>query len=278
MTVGMPTCDDDTDVLRRAFASVLDEPLEARPIVVDMSRSDGVKELVNSFDGAIRYEDFRQSRGVSDSRNRLIELAETRYLLMLDADAIPQAGWAGQMRKAFDEPSQPAVVGGRCLPEWSGRPPRLFTTAPAFDFLGMFDLGDVPLDVPRVMGTTYAVDRERLPGDPPFPVELGRRKGRLLAYEEVAYCLGVKERGWSIRYQPQAIVRHHVRDGRASWRWMQRRAFVAGQESRLSSARLEPLPRATTWRDRAFLAAIAPMYLAGRVRGPGASTSWRETR
>lgn len=275
LTVGMPTCDDDPDVLRRALERVVAEPIETRPIVVDMSGGTNVRDVVASFDGRVRYDYFRASSGVSDSRNRLIELAETRFLLMLDADAIPEPSWATQMRRAFDRDPRTAVVGGRCLPEWSSRRPPLFSSAPALDFLGMFDLGEQPVEVPRVMGTTYAIDRERLPGDPPFPIELGRREGRLLAYEEVAYCLGVRERGWSIWYEPEAVVRHHVRQGRASWRWMQRRAFVAGQESRLATTRLEPLPRAASWRDRAFLAAIAPMYLAGRLRGPGKTTSWR---
>ena len=277
LTVGLPTCDDDTAILGRGLERILAEPVTARPIVVDMSSAPGVRDLVTSFGDAIRYEPYQASCGVSDSRNRIVTLTDTRYLLMLDADAIPEPGWATHMRRAFDRDAQPAVVGGRCLPEWSDRRPPLFGAAPALDFLGMFDLGDTPIPVPRIMGTTYAIDRERLPGDPPFPTELGRRAGQLLAYEEVAYCLGVLEKGWSIHYEPSAVVRHHVRKGRASWTWMQRRAFVAGQESRLSRTRLEPLPRPTTWRDRAFLAAIAPMYLAGRLRGPGKTTRWRRT-
>ncbi len=268
LTVGMSTCDDDVVVLRRALERVLAEPLARAPVVVDMSRTSAIRELASSFDARLRDEHYESSTGLSDSRNRLVELAETRYLLMLDADAVPEAGWAVSMRAAFDRQADAAVIGGRCLPEWTDGHPRLFTTAPALDFLGMFDLGDEPVRVPRAIGTTFTIDLERIPADPPFATELGRRPDSLLGHEEIAYCLGVQSKGWSVWYEPTSVVRHHVRPGRASWPWMQRRAFVAGQESCLSATRLEPLPRRMTPRDRVFLAAIAPMYLAGRLRGP----------
>jgi len=276
VTIGMPTCDDDPTILRRVLERVVAEPLANRPVVVDMSHGNAVREVVASFNDGIQYEGYGDSSGVSDSRNRLIELTETRYLVMLDADAIPESGWTHALRHAFDRDPNAAVIGGRCLPEWIADRPFMFDTAPAFDFLGMFDLGEAALKVPRIMGTTYAIDRDRLPAEPPFPVGLGRRAGSLLAFEEVAYCLGVQERGWSVWYEPAAVVRHHVRVGRDSWAWMQKRAFVAGQESRLTTARLEPLPRTATLRDRAFLGLIAPMYLAGRLRGPGAAAKWQK--
>ena len=275
LTVGMCTYDDDVGVLARALECVLAEPLTERPIIVDMSRSSGVRDLTASFGARIRYEPFEASQGLSDSRNRLVDVVGTRYLLMLDADAIPEPGWAASMRGVFERRSSAAVVGGRCIPEWSGRRPALFNAVPALDFLGMFDLGDRAIEVPRVTGTTFAIDLERVPGSPPFNIELGRRPDSMIGHEEIAYCLGVRDMGWSVWYQPTAVVRHRVREGRASWAWMQRRAYVAGQESRLSRTRLERLPRTTRWRDRAFLAAIAPMYLAGRLRGPGKATSWR---
>ena len=268
LTVGIPTADDDPRILARALDAIVAEPLEQPVLIVDMSRGDGIREVASRFGDRVRLVPFPESSGVSDSRNRLIALAETRYLLMIDADAVPEPGWAAAIRAAFGRDGRAAVIGGRCLPVWPKQPPPLFTTAPAFDFLGMLDLGAEPRPVPRIMGTTYAIDRERLPGDPPFPVEIGRRPGSLLAFEEVAYCLGVESAGWTVWYEPSAVVHHHVRAGRDSWRWMLRRAFIAGRESRLTRERLEPLPRSMHARDRLFLAAIAPCFLAGKAVGP----------
>ena len=275
VSVGIPTCDDDPKILTKALSRIVREPIDST-IIVDMSRGSGVRRVAADFEGDVTLIRYPESIGVSDSRNLLIKSCPTQFLIMIDADAIPRPGWAVALRKAFDRDERAAVIGGRILPTWPDAPPLLFQTAPALDFLGMYDLGESAVAVPRIMGTTYAIDRTRLPGNPPFRPDVGRKPGSLLAFEEVAYCLGVIDAGWTIWYEPQATVDHHVRRGRDSWRWMLRRTFVAGQESRLAAERLEPLPRATTMSDRLFRLAIAPTFLAGRLIGPRNTSATHE--
>lgn len=262
----MPTCDDDPRTLALALDAVVGEQLEQPAVVVDMSRGDAVRDVVETRAPSVRYVAYRESQGVSDSRNRLVELVETRYLLFLDADAVPRPGWALAMRRAFDQNDRVAVVGARCLPAWPGKVPFLFESTPALDMLGMFDLGAEPRDVPRIMGTSYAIDRERLPTGSPFSPDIGRRPGSFLAGEEVDLCLRIKAAGWRISYEPGAVVEHHVRPERATWSWMLRRMFVAGQESARWSGRLEDLPRRQTLRDLVFLGLVSPWFLAGRLK------------
>jgi GT2 family glycosyltransferase len=266
VTVGVPTRNDDPTIFARLLDAVAAEPLAAPALVVDMSDGDAIRKVTEARAPRIRYVPYSESTGVSDSRNRILQLAETRYVLLIDADAVPEAGWARAMRGGFDRAADVAVVGARCLPVWPGRAPPLFRTAPAYDLLGMFDLGTASLDVPRIMGTSYALDRERIP-DPPFPLDLGRRPGGgLESGEEVALCEAVRDEGWSVRYEPDALVRHHLRRERASWRWMLGRARAAGREARIDLRR-EPLPRRFRLRDYVFLAAITPPYFAGRLLG-----------
>jgi GT2 family glycosyltransferase len=262
----MPTCDDDPRVLALALDAIIREPLEGPAVVVDMSRGDAVREVVDARVPSVRYVPYRESQGVSDSRNRLVELVETRYLLFLDADAVPRPGWALAMRRAFDQNDRVAVVGARCLPAWPGKVPLLFESTPALDMLGMFDLGAEPRDVPRIMGTSYAIDRERLPAGSPFATDLGRRPGDFLGGEEVDICLRVKAAGWRISYEPGAVVDHHVRPERATWSWMLRRMFLAGQESARWPERLERIPHRRSLRDFLFLAAVSPWFFAGRLK------------
>jgi cellulose synthase/poly-beta-1,6-N-acetylglucosamine synthase-like glycosyltransferase len=266
LTVAIPTCDDDPEVLALALDAVRAESLPQPALIVDMSHSNAVRHAASAHSDSVRYVSYPESSGTSDSRNRLVELADTRYLLFLDADAVPRPGWAQVMRRGLDRDERIAIVGARCLPVWPGPVPTLFDAGPTLDMLGMLDLGSEPLEVPRIMGTSYALDRERVP-DPPFPTSLGRRPRSLLAAEEVNLCLAVTSAGWRVFYEPEAIVDHYVRRERLSWRWMLRRAFVAGRESRRIPDRLEPLPRPRTARDMVVLAAIAPWYLAGRLRG-----------
>lgn len=261
ITVGIPTCDDDPGILALALDAILAEPLEQPPIVVDMSRGEGVADVAAARP-RIRYVRYRESAGVSDSRNRVVELTATRYLLFIDADAIPNAGWARAMRRGFER--DVAIVGARCVPVFPRRVPRLFTSPTALDLIGMFDLGDEALRVPRIMGTSYALDLERL-SPQPFSLAWGRGPGTFEAGEEVILCEAARAAGWSVRYEPGAVVHHHLRPERASWRWMQRRARIAGREARRAGRRPEPLPRRLGVRDYAFLAAVAPAYLAGRL-------------
>jgi glucosyl-dolichyl phosphate glucuronosyltransferase len=267
VTIAIATCDDDPNVLERLLSAVSSEPVQQPAIVVDMSRGAAVRDVATGQIPGVNYVPFPESSGLSESRNRLIELASTRYLLFIDADAVPRPGWAIGLRKAFDLDDGIAVAGARCLPAWPRKPPALFQTQPALDMLGMFDLGTERREVPRVIGTSFALDRERLPPGPPFSAKVGRRPGTLLGGEEVDLSVRVKVAGWRISYEPASVVDHHVRPERLSWSWMFKRMYAAGQESVRWSERLEDLPRKSNLRDLLFLALVSPCFLAGRLKG-----------
>lgn len=266
ITVAIPTFEGDPALLRRVFATAAEQT--QRPIlVVDMSRTETVADAAASV-GEIEVVRLRESRGVSQSRNECVQRAGTRYVLFLDSDAIPEPGWLQAMRAGFEQP-RVAIVGARILPAWPRRPPPLIDSVTARDWISMFDLGDEPQPVPRVMGTSYALDRDRV-GDRPFDETLGRRPGVEVAHEEVQLAVDAARAGWRCWYAAGAVVHHHIGRNRTTWRFMMRRAFTAGREIGLHpDDGLQPLPRPPfTWRDHAFRALVAPAFLAGRVRGP----------
>src|SRR5436190_3088039 len=267
MTIGIPTCDDDPRVLSLALDALAREQPARPPVIVDMSATDRIERLVEARPERLRYTLFRESSGVADSRNRIFELADTRYLAFIDADAVPLPGWAKALSDAFADSPDTVLVGTRIIPAWPHPAPAFFGTPTALELLGMLDVGPDRRELPRVMGTSYAVDCERLPRVPPFRVDLGRRPGQLLAWEEVQLSLDVLAAGGRIRYEPKAIVSHHIKPDRLTWRWMMRRAHVAGRESHLSPGRLEPFPRRLTLRDGVFRLATSPAFLTGRLRG-----------
>ncbi|MDP1850654.1 MAG: glycosyltransferase [Solirubrobacteraceae bacterium] len=266
VTIAIPTFEGDPALLRRVFEAAAAQ--SERPVlVVDMSRTDVVADAAAAT-GRVDVVRLPGSRGVSHSRNELVRRAGTRYVLFLDSDAVPEPGWLDAMRAGFEQPDV-AIVGARVLPAWPRRPPRLIDSVTARDWISMFDLGDAPQPVPRVMGTSYALDRERV-GDAPFHETLGRRPGVEIAHEEVQLALDATRAGWRCWYAPDAVVHHHIGRDRTTWRFMVRRAFTAGREIALwGDDSIEPLPRPPfTWRDHAFRALMAPAFLAGRLRGP----------
>jgi GT2 family glycosyltransferase len=263
VTIAIPTFNDDPAV----FARVLDVAGAAGSpvVVVDMSTDDRVAEVCRGRE-QVRFCAFPDSGGVSHSRNRCIELARTRHVAFLDSDAIPQPGWLEPLSARLEE-DRVAVVGSRVLPDFGARPHRLFSTTTASDWLSLFDLGDEPCEVPRIMGTSYAIDRTRVP-DPPFDESLGRRPGWPLAREENALCEAARARGGLVLYEPASVVRHQIPPGRLTWRWMWRRAHTAGRETR-AAGRDEPLPRPPlTPADQVFRMAVALPFLAGTLSRP----------
>jgi hypothetical protein len=130
----------------------------------------------------------------------------------------------------------------------------------------MLDMGPEPIDVPRVLPGNMAVDRELL-GGLGFDEGRGRNRGDLLGAEEIGMMLAARRAGLRIVYAPGAAVDHRSRADRMNWRWMWRRVHAAGREAALNEERLEPMPRRLGFRDRAFLAAVALPYFAGRRRG-----------
>lgn len=265
MTIAIPTLNDDPGV----FGRVLDLVAAGAPgvpvVVVDMSTEDGVRRACEGRDQVI-YHAFPESGGVSHSRNRCAQLAETRYVAFLDSDAFPEPGWLDPLMARLHDDGV-AVAGSRVRAAWESRPPRLLSTVPASDWLSLFELGDEPLDVPRIMGTSYAIDLERVP-EPPFDESIGRKPGWPLAMEENVLCDTARASGWRVVYEPASVVRHRIPAERASWRWMWKRAHTAGRETR-TAGRFEPLPRAPlTARDRLFQALVAPAFFAGLLARP----------
>jgi GT2 family glycosyltransferase len=268
-TIAVCTYESDPALLLRvldAASAQSERPL----LVVDMSRGGGVEGAVRGRRD-VAYVPFRGSSGLSASRNECMRRADSRHLIFIDSDALPEEGWAAAMTGALDRGGV-AVAGARVLPprDLAARP--LLLSATASDWLSLFDLGPESREVPRVVGTSFAVDLERTAGLR-FDEEIGYGPGRGISHEEVRFCLEVRRSGWRCWYAAEATVRHCFDPSRITWRAMLRRAYRAGAESRLEGERLEPLPRRMTARDHVFRALVAPAFLAGRLRGPGHSAA-----
>lgn len=262
-TIAIPTFNPDPVIFREVLTRAAAVGLPV--LVVDMSTDRRVEQACGDGDREVTYVNFPDSQGVSQSRNRCVELAGTRRVIFLDSDALPEDGWARAMLRRLNEPDI-GVVGAKILPQWETPPPRLFRCHTAGLHLSLFDIGPLPQDVPRIIGTSYALDRTRVPS-PPFDEAIGRRPGWGLSGEENKLCVESRRMGFRVVYEPASVVFHHVATARLRWRWMWSRAHSSGREQVLTG-REEALPYSTcNWVDRTFKAMIAIPFLAGKVRG-----------
>jgi GT2 family glycosyltransferase/glycosyltransferase involved in cell wall biosynthesis len=88
---------------------------ECNVIVVNDASTDQTVELLTSFGDQISVVTHRKNSGFARSCNDGAALAETRYVVFLNNDTIPQPGWLKQLERYADTHPRAAVVGSKLV-------------------------------------------------------------------------------------------------------------------------------------------------------------------
>lgn len=150
-------------------------------------------------------------RGLSAARNQGIREAKADLIAFLDDDVEIADGWLDALLDGC-EAHAADVVGGRVLPH-GGLPEDVLRWLPPshHDIFGTYDRGTKPQPVADwVIGCNFAVRRSTIELFGGFREELGRQGRRLIANEEVEFCLRVVRGGGRIVYVPGALLHHKV--------------------------------------------------------------------
>ncbi|WP_200343465.1 glycosyltransferase family 2 protein [Rhodovibrio sodomensis] len=202
--------------------------------------------------------------GISEARNRALQLCETDLLLYCDTDCSPDPLWAGELIAALAEPDV-AIAGSRILPRWAARPLAVARSRLVQEMYSLLDFGPESLDVGKVVGC-YAVRRSRLGGEAYFEDGRGRAGGTLRGGEETDLCRRLAARGQRVRYVGSALVWHEIQPERIRYRWLARRVFAQGRD-RAGEGRAPQPSHKLAFSDLGALTFILPFYAAGYLRG-----------
>lgn len=179
-------------------------------VVIDDGSTDETVERVSRY--PVRLIRHMSNRGLAAARNTAIRNINTEFVASLDADCLPETDWLEQLMKKFDS-SEIAGVGGKLLETYSST---------------VFDLW-------RSAHMKQCWDEEE--NSPPFLFGSNTvfRKEALLKvglynedfknnYEDVDICARLKKEGYTLAYEPKAIVHHLKSDNIYSilnnyWSW-----------------------------------------------------------
>jgi glycosyltransferase involved in cell wall biosynthesis len=198
-------------------------------IIVDNSTDQATKEnfaanLDISCQNTIIFED---TAGLSRARNIGVRAAKGQVVAFMDDDARASSHWVTQLISAFHDNPRAAIIGGPVRPIWpTARPPWLHPWMEGY--LTIIDRGPDKRELAHdewLAGTNIAFRREPLIDVGLFNENLGRIGKLLLSNEELSVSTRLRERGYTMLYDPAAEMFHSVHADRIDQGWMRRRIF-----------------------------------------------------
>jgi hypothetical protein len=230
-------------------------------IVVDNGSTDATSKFLEGW--AAERPDKRRVVvepvvGLSRARNTGLREARSPIAAFLDDDAVAPTGWVAAHAVVYDRWPDTDAVGGPVVcvfpevrPDW---------LSPTLEhWWSALDLGHRALMFPPPhgpYGTNMSMRRERVMALGGFPPSLGRRGRSLMSAEEAAVWTRLWAGKGVIRYEPSAVIAHHLESSRLTRRWMVRRGIAQGRSNaRLNWIERQPQPQrlapavAAEWRS-----------------------------
>jgi GT2 family glycosyltransferase len=176
-------------------------------IVVDDGSTDGTAQVASEY--GYRVISLIRNRGLSTARNVGMEAATGEIVAYIDDDAYPDAHWLRYLAITFLTTTHAAVGGPNVAPDGDGLVADSVACAPGNPAHVLIS----DQEAEHIPGCNMAVLRERLVAvggfDPAFRV----------AGDDVDLCWRLRQRGWTLGFNPAAMVWHRRRPSvRAFWR------------------------------------------------------------
>ena len=179
--------------------------------VVDNASRDESRALLAARDD-VRVIASDRNLGFAGGNNLALREVTTPYVVLLNNDAVVQPGWLDALLDVLDDPAHQrvAAVTSKVL---LADGVTINSAGSTVDTRGYgADRGwleddhgqyDEPAEVFTASGTAVALRRSALDDVGHFDDEF------FLYYEDVDLCWRLRSRGWSVRYEPRAVVHHH---------------------------------------------------------------------
>ena len=183
-------------------------------VVVDNGSSDDTASVIKSFAGTlpVRYA-FEGIPGLSQARNRAVEVATGKYMIWTDDDVVVDRQWLSAYMSAFARWPEAELFGGKILPVFEGPIPvwlkgSLPVVGSAF---AMRDFGDRELEMHERDGLPYGANYALCASAQSavrYRLDLGA--GTDLYGEETEVMRSMLAEGKTWHWVPEAKVQHCI--------------------------------------------------------------------
>lgn len=271
--------------VKRCVESLKSQTREPDEIILVL---DPVDELVSFYESRIG-EGIRIVKsngfGLSNARNKGIEVSKGDIIAFVDDDAWADKRWLENLLRNFED-EKVWIAGGKIVPVFDKKRPRWL--AEELDWIVGCTYKGMPesrAEVRNPIGANMAFRRVVFEVAGKFKAEVGRYGKKLLGSEETELCLRLKKLKpeAKIIYDPSAVVYHRVPESRAKLSYALRRAYYEGfskailsREHELSTEKrylnfvlksaLQRIARGELTESLGILIAVTFVAL-GRVRG-----------
>ena len=220
---------DRWPLLTSAVESVLGQRRRPDQTVVVVDHNPSLAARLRSWSRDATILENTSARGASGARNTGAFHAGTDLVAFLDDDAAAHPEWLANLERAFAAAPDVVGVGGRVLPDWSGRRPVWLPEE--FDWVVGATHRGAPTGIAEVRNAwaenmAVRADTFRLVGG--FRTGFGKL-GAHSRPEDTDLCIRMAAAGGRWLYTPDAVVSHHVPPGRSTYRFFVRRCYHEGR-------------------------------------------------
>lgn len=180
-------------------------------LVIDDGPGDEVASIVSDY--PVKFIRRKERLGLSSARNMAFQLAKNEFVASIDADSIPKPEWLERLMDNFTE-EDIAGIGGRVIEKYN------YTLPDKWRAVHMKQhWGDRRLVNPHCLVGNNSLFRKSA------VLDIGLFDERYkIGYEDVDISKRLKQAGYKIIYEPEAIVYHMRQDTlssllRTHWNW-----------------------------------------------------------
>ncbi len=205
-------CFNRADLTQRCLNAICEmaDAATYEVIIIDNGSTDGTSKLIAAMEGDVKVLRNSQNRGFAAACNQGARLAEGEFLVFLNNDTAPKSGWLDALIAVAREHSDAGAVGARLLfPEGTVQHAGVAFNSKGIPYHIFQNFAqDHPAVLEKRIMQAVTAACMLAPTDI-FSKTGGFDEGYVNGFEDIDYCLRLKQHGLRVIYCPNAVVIHH---------------------------------------------------------------------